>query len=120
MSFTSPSGYDNAHCDLIDLKFYMPFDFFWTVNRALDIVCPDKVIFASYDYWPNFLWISSLKGIYTKIFAYRFKQSTFKIFPVIRNFFLRAYTDLLMSSAQFQKKMHGFSCYISAIRIRRH
>ena len=91
MSFTSPSGYDNVHSDLIDLKFYMPFDFLWSVNRALDIVCPNKVIFASYDYWPNFLWISSLKGIYTKIFAYRFKQSTFKTFPVVSNFFKSIY-----------------------------
>ncbi len=94
VSFTSSSGYDNAHSDLIDLKFYMPFDFFWSVNRALNIVCPDKVIFASYDYWPNFLWISRLKGICTNIFAYRLRTSTLKAFPVIRNFFKSIYQSV--------------------------
>ena len=111
MSFTSSSGYDNAHCDLIDLKFYMPFDFFWTVNRALNIVCPDKVIFASYDYWPNFMWISRLKGICTKIFAYRFKPSTLKIFPVVRNFFKSIYRSVDIICTVSEEDTRFFELY---------
>ena len=111
MSFTSCSGYNSAHCDLIDLKFYMPFDFFWTVNRALNIVCPDKVIFASYDYWPNFMWISKLKGIRTKIFAYRFKQSTLKIFPVIRNFFKSIYRSVDVICTVSEEDARFFELY---------
>ncbi len=91
VSFTSPSGYNNAQSDLIDLKLYMPLDFYWTVNRALDIARPDKVIFSSYDYWPNFVWVCRLKGIYTNIFAYRFRQSSPKKFPVVSNFFRSIY-----------------------------
>ena len=47
VSFSSPSGYDNAKSDDIDLRIYMPFDFLWSVRRALKITRPKKVIFAS-------------------------------------------------------------------------
>ncbi len=58
VSFSSPSGYDNAKSDYIDLRFYMPFDFLWSVRRALKITRPKKVIFASYDIWPNMVWVT--------------------------------------------------------------
>ena len=94
VSFTSPSGYNNAYSDAIDLKFYMPFDFPWSVSSALDIVRPKKVIFSSYDYWPNFIWISKLKGIYTNVFAFRLKVSSLKRIPIIRNFFKNIYKSM--------------------------
>ena len=53
LSFSSPSGFENAKSDAIDLRIYMPFDFPWSVRRSLKITRPKKVIFASYDIWPK-------------------------------------------------------------------
>ncbi len=79
VSFSSPSGYDNAKSDDIDLRIYMPFDFLWSVRRALKITRPKKVIFASYDIWPNMVWIAEKRNIHTNIFAARLKEGSLKL-----------------------------------------
>ena len=35
ISFSSPSGMNYAFSDAIDLKFYLPFDFPWTIQKVL-------------------------------------------------------------------------------------
>ena len=79
VSFSSPSGYDNAMSDYIDLRIYMPFDFLWIVRRALKITQPKKVIFASYDIWPNIVWIAEKRNIHTNIFSARIKVGSLKL-----------------------------------------
>ena len=79
VSFSSPSGYDKAKSDYIDLRIYMPFDFLWSVRRALKITRPKKVIFASYDIWPNMVWIAEKRNIHTNIFAARIKDGSLKL-----------------------------------------
>tara|TARA_Y100000590_G_scaffold116823_1_gene133326 strand:- start:1712 stop:2863 length:1152 start_codon:yes stop_codon:yes gene_type:complete len=91
VSFFSPSGYQNASSDLIDLKVYLPFDFFWSVKRSLDLVKPKKLIFASYDIWPNLIWYAKSKDIHINIFALRFNNNSCKLKPVFRNFFRSVY-----------------------------
>ncbi|SVC81310.1 uncharacterized protein METZ01_LOCUS334164, partial [marine metagenome] len=71
VSFSSPSGYEHAQCEAMDLKIYLPFDFPWSVHRALRLTRPRKIIFASYDVWPNMVWAAGKMDIHTNIFAAR-------------------------------------------------
>ena len=53
VSFFSPSGMNNVKNKNIDCKVYIPFDFYWSVNKALNIVKPistklTKVEFKTY------------------------------------------------------------------------
>jgi len=90
-SFFSPSGYINVDDSNIDCKIYLPFDFIWSIRRALKIVKPKKIIFASYDIWPNLVWLANRRKIHTNIFASRFYQNSSKILPVIKNFYRAIY-----------------------------
>jgi len=91
VSFFSPSGYKNVNDKNIDCKIYLPFDFIWSIRRSLKLVNPKKLIFASYDIWPNFIWLAKRRKIHTNVFAARFYHSTTKILPVIRNFYKSVY-----------------------------
>ncbi|MEL1235083.1 MAG: glycosyltransferase N-terminal domain-containing protein, partial [Candidatus Neomarinimicrobiota bacterium] len=74
VSFSSPSGFNHANSDAMDLKFYIPFDFPWTINRVLNMIKPKKIMFASYDLWPNLIWISRLKGIHVNLHSVKTKE----------------------------------------------
>jgi len=91
VSFFSPSGFTNVEDIHIDCKIYLPFDFPWTVLRVLKLICPQKIIFAEYDVWPNMIWIAKLLNIPTTIFSVHFSNHTPKLFPVIRNFYRTVY-----------------------------
>ena len=91
VSFYSPSGYQNASCAAMDLKVYLPFDFLWSVDRALAVVNPRKLIFAAYDIWPNLIWSAKRKNIHTNIFAARVKDGSYKMKPVFRRFYRSVY-----------------------------
>lgn len=91
VSFFSPSGYKNVNDRNIDCKIYLPFDFIWSVRRALKIIKPKKLIFASYDIWPNIVWLANRRKIHTNVFAARFDHSTSKLLPVIKNFYRTVY-----------------------------
>ena len=91
VSFFSPSGYNYVNDQNIDCKIYLPFDFFWTINRAFKIVNPKKLILAAYDVWPNLVWRAESIGIHTTLFAARFSTNTSKLFPFIKNFYKCVY-----------------------------
>jgi 3-deoxy-D-manno-octulosonic-acid transferase len=91
VSFFSPSGYNNVHDDHIDCKIYLPFDFLWTIRKALKLVRPKKIIFAAYDIWPNLIWIAQKRKIHTTLFAARFMKGTKKLYPVFKNFYQCVY-----------------------------
>ena len=44
VSFFSPSGMNNVKNKNIDCKVYIPFDFYWSVNKAFNIVNPKMII----------------------------------------------------------------------------
>lgn len=93
VSFFSPSGYNNCESDSIDLKIYLPFDFIWSVYSALNIVKPKKLIFVSYDIWPNMLWTAKRKGVKTNIFSVGFRVGTNKLFHPIRSFYFSLFSS---------------------------
>ena len=91
VSFFSTSGYQNASCMAMDLKVYLPFDFLWSVHRSLAVVRPKKLIFATYDIWPNLIWSAKRKNIHTNIFAARINDNSYKMYPVIKSFYQSVY-----------------------------
>ena len=91
VSFSSPSGFNNAKSAAIDLKIFMPFDFPWSVRKALKIARPKKVIFASYDIWPNMIWIAGWRHIHTNMFAARVKDGSLKLKPGFLSFYRSVY-----------------------------
>jgi len=74
LSFFSPSGYDNVHNQNVDCKVYIPLDFYWTVNSVLDLVRPNKIIFATSDLWYNFIWLAKRKNIDTVLIGAKSKK----------------------------------------------
>ena len=91
VSFFSPSGYNNVDDPNVDCKIYLPFDFIWSIRRSLKIVKPKKIIFASYDIWPNIVWLANRRKIHTSVFAARFDHNTSKLLPIIKNFYRTVY-----------------------------
>ena len=91
ISFSSPSGMNYANSDAIDLKFYLPFDFPWTIQKVLTLVKPKKVIFATYDIWPNFVWFCKTKNIHLNVMSAKIGHHSLKFKPVIIHFYKSLY-----------------------------
>jgi len=96
VSFFSPSGYNNVKDSNIDCKIYLPFDFIYSARKAIKYIRPKKIIFASYDIWPNLVWVANYRKIHTNIFAASFQPRSRKFYPVIRSFYKTVY--MLFSS----------------------
>tara|TARA_Y100000768_G_scaffold223159_1_gene168366 strand:- start:605 stop:1879 length:1275 start_codon:yes stop_codon:yes gene_type:complete len=91
ISFSSPSGMNYAFSDAIDLKFYLPFDFPWTIQKVLTLVKPKKVIFSTYDIWPNFIWFCKTKNIHLNVMAAKIEHHSIKYRPIIMNYYKSLY-----------------------------
>ncbi len=92
VSFFSPSGFNNVLDDHIDCKIFLPFDFPWTIRKALNLVKPKKLIFAAYDIWPNLIWSANNRKIHTTLFGARFVHKTKKLKPIIKQFYRTVYS----------------------------
>jgi 3-deoxy-D-manno-octulosonic-acid transferase len=57
----------------------------------MKVVRPRKIIFASYDIWPNFIWLAEHRNIHVSIFAARFDHTTSKVLPILKNFYRTVY-----------------------------
>ena len=94
VSFFSPSGFNNVHNENIDCKIYLPFDFFLSLYRSLKIVQPSKLIFASYDIWPNTVFISQLLNIKTMLISLRIHSNSFKLSLLGRSLYKSTYQSI--------------------------
>ena len=94
VSFSSPSGFNHANSDAMDLKFYIPFDFPWTINGILNMIKPKKIMFASYDLWPNLVWISRLKGIHVNLYSVKIKKGFLKKNQMLQHIYRSIYSSL--------------------------
>jgi 3-deoxy-D-manno-octulosonic-acid transferase len=91
VSFFSPSGYEHFDHPVVDFKFYLPPDFPWVMRQLLRTLKPQKVIFTSYDIWPNLIWSCRRAGIPTTLFAARIVQDSTKQWPLLSNFYKHIY-----------------------------
>ena len=92
VSFFSPSGYSNVNDNNIDCKVYLPFDFAWSIFRILKLIKPKKIIFASYDVWPNILLIARFLNIDTILISVRIHSNSFKLTRLGRSIYKAIYT----------------------------
>ena len=76
----------------MDLKIYLPFDFLWSIQKALTFIRPKKIIFSSYDIWPNFLWACKKKNLHLSVISAKIQRKSIKFSPIIRNFFKTIYS----------------------------
>lgn len=64
VSFFSPSGYHFAQKPKeVDLKFYLPLDWYPTARRFFRLTRPDLWIISKFDVWPNHVFAASRMGI---------------------------------------------------------
>lgn len=94
VSFFSPSGYEVCIHPDVDLKFYLPLDFPWVMRHLLRVLKPHRVIFASYDIWPNLIWACREAGISTILFAARIVPGSTKQWPILRGFYRTIYNAM--------------------------
>jgi len=91
VSFFSPSGYENLDHEAVDFKFYLPLDFPWIMRQLLRVLKPQKVVFTSYDIWPNLIWACQKADVPTTLFAARIAPGSTKQWPVLSNFYRHIY-----------------------------
>ena len=85
-SFTSPSGYKNAErMEEVDLYTYLPLDVFFWVKVFLQKLKPAKIVFVSYELWPNLLFLARRYRISTYIISARLRNADFKSRPIVRS-----------------------------------
>ena len=92
VSFFSPSGYNNVNNKNIDCKIYLPFDFLWSAFRSVSIIKPKKIIFASYDFWPNIILAARYLNVKTMLISARVHDSSFKLKIPAKSFYKSIYS----------------------------
>ena len=120
VTFFSPSGYDNSQkYPYADLIAYLPIDFPSDVNRFLDIINPDAVIFMRYDIWPNLLWQLGDRNIAAMIVDATMRGKSSRMLPVIREFHVTLYkcfSDILTVSEDDAKNFLEFEIPVQKIK----
>jgi 3-deoxy-D-manno-octulosonic-acid transferase len=94
-SFTSPSGFRNAErIPEVDLFIYLPIDTLLQTRRFVQKLRPAKMIFVTYELWPNLIFNAGRHHIKTYLISARIRPGSSKLKPVIRTFFADLYRSL--------------------------
>lgn len=94
-SFTSPSGYKNAaRIPEVGLFIYLPFDTIFSMRKFIQKLRPRKIVFITYELWPNLIMNAHRHHIKTYLISARIREDSFKWKPVIRAFFCDLYRSL--------------------------
>ncbi len=95
VSFASPSGYDNAaRIPEVDMYIYLPFDYRGSIKKFLVLLNPKKIVFVTYELWPNLLHFSKKMGITTYLISARIRSSSRKWNFYIKSFFADLYNSI--------------------------
>jgi 3-deoxy-D-manno-octulosonic-acid transferase len=85
ISTTTDTGYDEARRRFADVPtFFWPFDFSWSVGRALREVRPDVVVLAEGEMWPNFLMAARRQGVPVAVINGRMSPRSFRRYRLLR------------------------------------
>ncbi|MEP6904138.1 MAG: 3-deoxy-D-manno-octulosonic acid transferase [Actinomycetota bacterium] len=109
ISTTTRTGQNHARNifkDRADAIFYFPFDFKFSVRRALRNFKPDVVLLMETELWFNFLREANKSGVKTAIVNGRLSEKSFKRYSYIKNFIRRvlSYVDLALMQANADAK----------------
>ena len=96
VSTTTRTGQELARRDLRDVDgvFYFPFDWGFTVRRALDIVRPRLFIAMETEIWPNLLRECQLRGIRTAVVNARISHRSYPRYRLVRPLFRHVLADV--------------------------
>ncbi|MDQ3804466.1 MAG: 3-deoxy-D-manno-octulosonic acid transferase, partial [Acidobacteriota bacterium] len=82
------------------LVFYFPFDWAWSVRRALRAVRPSAVLVMETELWPRFLRECRRRGTPVALVNGRISEKSFRRYRLIRFFIRRVVRDLSLAVAQ--------------------
>ncbi|HEU5132656.1 MAG TPA: 3-deoxy-D-manno-octulosonic acid transferase [Pyrinomonadaceae bacterium] len=80
--------------------FYFPFDWRWTVRRALTAVNPAAVLIMETELWPNFLRECKTRRIPVALVNGRISRQSFRRYRLIKSFFRRVLSSLSIAVMQ--------------------
>jgi 3-deoxy-D-manno-octulosonic-acid transferase len=80
--------------------FYFPFDWAWSVRRALRAVKPSAVLIMETELWPNFLRESRRLGIPVALVNGRISEGSFRRYKLLGRFIARIVCDLSLALMQ--------------------
>jgi 3-deoxy-D-manno-octulosonic-acid transferase len=80
--------------------FYFPFDWAWTVRRALRIINPSVVLVMETELWPRFLRECGARGIPVALVNGRISDTSFRRYKIIRRFISRVTRDISLAIMQ--------------------
>ena len=85
VSTTTDAGFDEASKLFPDLPVvFWPFDFTWSVKRALNTIRPDLLVLTESEIWPNVLRIASSRGVKLALVNGRMSPRSAKRYRKIR------------------------------------
>jgi 3-deoxy-D-manno-octulosonic-acid transferase len=84
------------------LVFYFPFDWAWSVRRALRAVNPSVVLMMETELWPRFFRECRRRGASVALVNGRISEKSFGRYRAIRPFIRRVLSDLSLAAVQTQ------------------
>ena len=82
------------------LVFYFPFDWAWSVRRALGAIKPSAVLVMETELWPRFFRECRRRGIPLALVNGRISEKSFRRYRLIRFFIRRVLEDLSLAAMQ--------------------
>ena len=80
--------------------FYFPFDWAWSVRRALRALNPSAVLVMETELWPRFFRECRRRGVPVALVNGRISEKSFGRYKLIRPFIRRVLADLSLAAAQ--------------------
>jgi 3-deoxy-D-manno-octulosonic-acid transferase len=123
ISTTTKTGQNHARHifhDKTGTVFYFPFDFRFSVRRALRHFKPETVLLMETELWFNFLREANKSGVKTAIVNGRLSEKSFKNYSYIKNFIRRVlgYIDLaLMQSNADAKRLMALGAHPDKVKV---
>lgn len=90
----------NVFGSKVDKVFYFPFDWRWTVRRALRAVSPEIVLIMETELWPNFLRECNSQNIPVALVNGRVSRQSYRRYQLVRFFLVRVLSHLSMAVMQ--------------------
>ncbi|MDQ3920618.1 MAG: 3-deoxy-D-manno-octulosonic acid transferase, partial [Acidobacteriota bacterium] len=102
VSTTTQTGQQVARKVFSDaaLVFYFPFDWAWSVRRALRAINPSAVLVMETELWPRFFRECRRRGVPVALVNGRVSEKSFRGYRLIRFFIRRALGDLRLAAMQ--------------------
>ncbi len=99
---------------------YFPFDWAWTVRRALDKINPSAVLIMETELWPRFLFECARRGVPVGLVNGRISQKSFSRYKLIPSFVKSIVNNLeiaLMQTREDAERMRALGLPVDRIAV---